>query len=210
MPDAGVAAASTRPGSTASGPGLRERKKAKTRDAIRRAALRLFREQGFEATTVEQIAAAAEVSPSTFFRYFPSKEDVILADDYDPLLFAAFRAQPPEVPPLAAVRNALREVFAHLSADEWAQERERFALIRSVPQLQARTMEEFVRSVPLLAGLVAERVGRRPDELAVRTFAGALLGVVLATWVTWSEDDSADYYAVLDGALAHLEAGLPL
>jgi AcrR family transcriptional regulator len=189
---------------------LRERKKAKTRDTIRRQALRLFREQGYEATTVEQIAAAAEVSPSTFFRYFPTKEDVILADDYDPLLFAAFQAQPPEVPPIAAVRNALREVFAHLSADEWAQERERFTLIRSVPQLQSRTLEEVVRSVRLLAELVAKRVGRRPDELVVRTFAGALIGVVLSTWVTWSEDSGTDYYTVLDAALAHLEAGLPL
>ena len=206
------AAASTRPGSAdrGSGLGLRERKKAKTRDTIRRQALRLFREQGYEATTVEQIAAAAEVSPSTFFRYFPTKEDVILADDYDPLLFAAFQAQPPEVPPIAAVRNALREVFAHLSADEWAQERERFTLIRSVPQLQSRTLEEVVRSVRLLAELVAKRVGRRPDELVVRTFAGALIGVVLSTWVTWSEDSGTDYYTVLDAALAHLEAGLPL
>jgi len=63
--------------------GLRERKKAKTRAAIRREAMRLFREQGYEETTVEQIAEAAEVSPSTFFRYFPTKEDVVLQDDFD-------------------------------------------------------------------------------------------------------------------------------
>ena len=75
-------------------PSLRERKKAKTRAAIQEHALRLFMEQGYEQTTVEQIADAAEVSPSTFFRYFPTKEDVVMYDAFDPLMVEAFRAQP--------------------------------------------------------------------------------------------------------------------
>ena len=91
---------------------LRERKKARTRAAIREHALRLFREQGYQATTVEQIAAAAEVSPSTFFRYFPTKEDVVLQDDMDIRMIDALEQQPPELGPVAAVRAAVRQVFA--------------------------------------------------------------------------------------------------
>src|SRR5215467_13921994 len=92
--------------------GLRERKKAKTRAAIQRHALRLFREQGYEETTVEQIAEAAEVSPSTFFRYFPTKEDVVLYDAFDPILFASLEQQPAALTPLQAMRNAIHTVYA--------------------------------------------------------------------------------------------------
>lgn len=86
--------------------GLRERKKARTRKTIRTEAFRLFREKGYPHTTVEQIAAAAEVSPSTFFRYFPTKEDLVLADDLDPALIEAFQAQPPELSALTAFLRA--------------------------------------------------------------------------------------------------------
>ena len=95
---------------------MRERKKARTRAALREHALRLFREQGYQATTVEQIAAAAEVSPSTFFRYFPTKEDVVLQDDMDTRMIAALEQQPPELGPVAAVRAAARQVFASYTA----------------------------------------------------------------------------------------------
>lgn len=77
----------TDPGARA---GLREDKKARTRAAIRDHVMRLFRERGYAETTVDQIARAAEVSPSTFFRYFPTKETLVLADDHDPALVAAY------------------------------------------------------------------------------------------------------------------------
>ncbi|HZZ53933.1 MAG TPA: TetR family transcriptional regulator, partial [Trebonia sp.] len=99
---------------------LRERKKARTRAAIREHALRLFREQGYDATTVEQIAAAAEVSPSTFFRYFPTKEDVVLQDGFDDRMFEAFDRQPPSLTPIAALRVAMRETIATFTPAEWA------------------------------------------------------------------------------------------
>src|SRR6476620_10111846 len=80
--------------------GLRDRKKIKTREAIRREAMRLIEENGYANTTVEQIAEAAEVSPSTFFRYFPSKEMVLMANDLDLVTITALERQPAAMPPL--------------------------------------------------------------------------------------------------------------
>lgn len=87
----------------------RERKKARTRQRLQEEALRLFIERGYEATTVEQIAAAAGVSHMTFFRYFPTKEDVVLSDSYDPLLVAAIQARPRSEHPVTRIHTAVRD-----------------------------------------------------------------------------------------------------
>jgi AcrR family transcriptional regulator len=191
--------------------GLRERKKARTKMAIQEHAMRLFAERGYQATTVEQIAAAAEVSPSTFFRYFPTKEDVVLYDALDPVLLEAFRAQPADRSPVQALRGAMREVFAELPLEALAMQQERDVLIRSVAELRARMLDEFAKSLQLFAEIVAERVGRRPDDPAVRAVAGAVVGVGISAWYTAGDHASPrDYLAVMDASLAQLEAGLPL
>jgi AcrR family transcriptional regulator len=189
---------------------LRERKKVKTRAAIQRHAMRLFREQGYEKTTIDQIAEAAEVSPSTFFRYFPTKEDVVLYDATDPLIIAAFEAQPPELTPMQALRAVIRAVFSELPPNEQRDLRARFDLMFEVPELHARMLTEFSRNIQLTAELVAKRIGRRPEDFAVRTFAGALIGVSMSVMLAAADDPTADFIALLDAGMAHLEAGLPL
>jgi AcrR family transcriptional regulator len=191
-------------------PGLRERKKARTRAAIQEHALRLFGDQGYDATTVQQIADAAEVSESTFYRYFPTKEDVVMHDRYDPLLLAAFAGQPQERSPIAALRGALVTVFGDLSDAELERERQRTELIFSVPALRARMLEQFTDGMEMLARAVADRVGRRPDELAVRALVGAVIGASIAALLAAAEDPAVDFFTTVDAALAHLEAGLPL
>lgn len=190
--------------------GLRERKKAKTRAAIQRHALRLFREQGYDATTVEQIAAAAEVSPSTFFRYFPAKEDVVLYDDLDPILFAAFEAQPPELTPLQAMRGAMHEVFNRLPIEDTATQWERAQLMLAVPDLRRRMLDQFADLIQICAELLAQRVGRSADELDVRIFSGALIGALLASFFATANDPHPDFAKLMDESLRYLEAGMPL
>ncbi len=190
--------------------GLRERKKARTRDAIQQEALRLFNEQGYEATTVEQIAAAAEVSPSTFFRYFPRKEDVVLFDVLDPVFAEAFRSQPSGLTPIQALRASFREVFGALSEKERAQQRERAKLFLSVPELRAAWMDQLTTGHQMIAELLAERAGRSTDDFAVRNLAGAVLGVCLPAMLHATEDPTGNVFRSIDPALAHLEAGLPL
>jgi AcrR family transcriptional regulator len=131
--------------------GLRERKKVKTRAAMQRHALRLFRKQGYEETTVEQIAAAAEVSPATFYHYFPTKEDVVLYDVLDPILFASFRDQPPEMSPLSALRAAMRAAFRAVPPAEIKVMIERTRLMRDVPALRARMLSDMVGTVEVFA-----------------------------------------------------------
>ncbi|HET9103805.1 MAG TPA: TetR family transcriptional regulator [Solirubrobacteraceae bacterium] len=191
-------------------PGLRERKKAKTRAAIQAHALRLFSIQGYQATTVEQIAEAAEVSPSTFFRYFPTKEEVVMHDRYDPLLLAAFHAQPRELTPVQALRRALAEVLGRLPADDLKLEQTRGRLIFTVPELRGRFMDQIADTIQILTEAIAERMGRDPSEFAVRNFAGALVGISLAAVNDLTGDPEADYLAAFDRGLEHLEAGLPL
>src|SRR6266568_2071105 len=131
--------------------GLRERKKAKTRAAIREHALRLFREQGYSATTVEQIAAAAEVSPSTFFRYFPTKEDVVLQDGMDTRMIEALRRQPADLSPIAAIRAASRQTWDSFTEAEWGLVYEGNTLIATVPEIRSRAMNEFARTIDVIA-----------------------------------------------------------
>ena len=190
-------------------PGLRERKKARTRAAIRQHALRLFREQGYDATTVEQIAEAAEVSPSTFFRYFPTKEDVVLQDDLDLVWMDAFRAQPRDLGPIAAMRAAVRAAFADLAADDLEQLREAMDLAVAVPAVRARMLEEMARTSQRIAEAVAERSGRNAGDFTVRAVAGAVIGIAMTAW--FDEPGNLEAFGdKFERGLALLEAGLPL
>jgi AcrR family transcriptional regulator len=158
---------------------LRERKKAKTKAALQEHALRLFREQGYAETTVEQIAAAAEVSPSTFFRYFPAKEDTVLTDLMDRQTFEIMIDAPAELTPLAALKYAVGVAFQDMSDEHLQLEMVRNDLIRSVPELRRGMLMELTRPRDLLAEAVAVRLGRPVDDPDLRMWAAAVMGVMM-------------------------------
>jgi len=172
--------------------------------------MRLFLEKGYEETTIEDIAEAVEISPSTFFNYFPSKEAVVFQDDLDPLILEAFDAQPTTVNPIRRLRNAMRAVFENLTPDQERLVRERTRLFLSTPELRGAMLGQFADLVDQVAGLLASRAGKKASDFAVRNMAGAVLGVLLASMLMITEDPKADMVKLSDSALAHLEAGLPL
>jgi AcrR family transcriptional regulator len=195
-------------------PGLRERKKARTRLAIQEHALRLFREQGYDDTTVEQIADAAEVSPSTFFRYFPTKEDVVAYDALDPLVMAAWREQPAGMPPIEAIRKAMWDVFGSMSPEQVEEMMDRGRLLFSVPELRQAAIAELLRSVRMVTDELGLRLGRPANDFELRVFGGAIMGAMLAAMMPFIEADAGqpdpvDLMSLVDRALEFVEKGMP-
>jgi AcrR family transcriptional regulator len=167
-------------------PDWRQRKKTATRDRIRASALQLFREQGYEATTVEQIAAAAGVSHMTFFRYFPAKEDVALSDNFDPLL-AELLGQTPATWPLierirAVLVTGLRKVYDTERDALLAQNK----LIVETPALRERLWADQIATQQLI--LQALSTGQ-PDSFHDRVTVAACLAAASTAILTWVENN---------------------
>lgn len=188
---------------------LRERKKLKNQRRIREEALRLFKVRGFEETTVEEIAEAAEVSPSTFFRYYPTKEAVLFSDEFDPLVIEALRSQPVDKNPTRAVRDAITSAFGGMSPEDERQFLEIYRLATSTPAMRGHLYENMMESLDLFTATIAEWRGVSPEEPAVRTFVGAMVGVILEAVTEWVHADGCrPLRAFIDEHLARLEAGL--
>ncbi len=164
--------------------GLRERKKQKTREAIQREALRLFQAQGYDATTVEQIAAAAEISPSTFFNYFPTKEDVVLYDSYDPVMLSILAARPAGEPLSVSFLKSL-EALAPLMERDRESILVRANLWLATPALRARVWEELERARDLLVAMIAARDGHEGSEFELRVIAMMIVAVTFEASLEW-------------------------
>ncbi|CAM5358712.1 TetR family transcriptional regulator [Streptomyces purpurascens] len=190
--------------------GLRERKKIKTRQAIRGATYALIEEQGYDATTIEQIADRAEVSPSTVFRYFPTKEDIVITDEWDPVMLAELRARPEDESWADVLRHVMRKALDLSLAEEPEVTRLRTRLGVEVPAVRARMIESTAATGLLLREALAERSGLDPGSLELRVFAMSVMGGLMEVSHYWAEtghrDDIRD---LVDRALDVLEHGLP-
>ncbi|GAB2802457.1 TetR/AcrR family transcriptional regulator [Streptomyces daliensis] len=189
--------------------GLRERKKIRTRQAIRMTAYRLFAEQGYDATPVDQIAEEAEVSPSTVFRYFPTKEDIVLTDEYDPLMEQALKDRPADEPPIIALRHAIMEVLEQAYEVEPAETYQRIRLACEVPAIRARMTESAGTTSRFVARALSERTGRPLEDLELRVYTGAVLGGLTEAMLYYGEYGAEeDLVEVVRRSLDVLERGL--
>ncbi|MEV0081483.1 TetR/AcrR family transcriptional regulator [Saccharopolyspora sp. NPDC050642] len=164
-------------------PGLRERKKRRTKQALIEAAIRLFDEKGYDSTTVAEIAAAAEVSPATFFNYFSAKDEVVFADDglYDDLLQEAFAGRAADEQPEDLL---LRTIHQLSTADAWSfpfdheLTRIRARLIATVPALRAGALLRNASLQQRLAHALHEAYPAELDALQAAALTGALIGAI--------------------------------
>jgi AcrR family transcriptional regulator len=185
--------------------GLRERKKIKLRRAIQTEALRLFEAQGYERTTVEQIADAAETSTTTFYRYFPTKEDVVLRDDYDPIAEAVFAARPADEPLAETLRAAVSAIVDQIEVDH-DETLVRLRLIYEVPALIARSAGELRQTVDMMARLVAARTGQAADNYQLRLTVSALVAVQSEAAQTWARRGGRDsLFGLINDAITTIE-----
>jgi len=165
-------------------PDWRQRKKTATRDRIRASALRLFREQGYDATTVEQIAGAAVVSHMTFFRYFPTKEDVVLSDSYDPMIAAAVAQTPATWPLIQRIRTVLVQGLRQVYDTDRDALLAQNTLIVSTPVLRERLWASQMATQQH----ILQALGPRPSFQA-RVIVAACLAAASTAILSWVEND---------------------
>ncbi|QPF92566.1 TetR/AcrR family transcriptional regulator [Bradyrhizobium commune] len=167
--------------------GLRERKQQQTRERLKRAAIALFLERGFEATTIDDIAGAAEMSRRSFFHYFASKEDVVVAwqEDAAAALVAAILARPADESMLTAAENAIATAVKRIDPVEAAA---MSRLKRDNPALHARDQLKYEKLERALADGLAQRSGRKSERLKARLVAMIATGAMRVGGESWMSE----------------------
>jgi AcrR family transcriptional regulator len=193
--------------------GLRERKKLRTVQQLQEAALDLFLEHGFDNVTTDDIAAAVEVSKTTFYRYFESKEDVLLGNTAERLasIRQALEQRPVDEPVLAAVRQAMAAVVR-----QYDQERDaallRARVMRESRSLRARNLEQQAAWEGVVADFVRSRLPDSPQrELQSRVIAAKVIASLRATVDYWLDTQGRDQLeGLVDNVLGTLTLPTPL
>jgi AcrR family transcriptional regulator len=186
----------TKPVPAANVPGLRERKRRQTRERLTRVAMALFLDRGFEATTLDDIAAAANISRRSFFHYFASKEDVVFAwqEESTAALVGAVAARPAAESTLAAAENAILAMVGQLEPGEaLAMAR----LKRDNPALQARDQVKYEKLERALAEALAKRAGHKTEKLAPRLVAMIATGAMRVGGEIWAAEGAREKPEVL-------------
>jgi AcrR family transcriptional regulator len=187
--------------------GLREMKKERTRSDIIRVATRMFASRGFDEVTVDEIAAEAEVSHRTFYRYFATKEELVLGARQNGLadFVTMFTKRPKTESVIASVRGAIMDLAASYEHDR-DNDRERAALVRSTPSLQQRQNERHAAFENAMVPLIAERLGVDPvDDIRPALIAGCAVAAIRAATSQWLlGDDNRPLLPIVEQALSML------
>lgn len=177
-------------------------KRERTRTHLQSVALDLFESQGFDATTVAQIAERAGVTSMTFFRHFPSKAQALLEDPYDPVVAEAVGRQPRDLPVLARVAAGLRDAWGALPEPTGDVQRRRIRVVADSPSLWGEVHASNRATEELIVGqLLADGA----DRAAARAAAAAALAAITAAMFEWAASDDAPIGEVVERALAVLE-----
>jgi AcrR family transcriptional regulator len=190
-------------------PGLRERKKFAAMRRIQQVAIDLFDQRGFEHATIEEIALAAEVSPSSVYRYFGSKEQIVLWDEVDVRLFDAVEDELATHPPVEAMRRAVSGAMSQLfdRDDGLAKRKTRYAL--EEPALRAALLEQTDEFTQRVAEALARASGQTSDSLEPQVIAATLIGAMMTAARHWHAHGYREPITdELEGALAIVERGL--
>jgi len=174
----------------------------RTRERLLTAAMELFAERGYDATTAGEIAARAGVTEMTFFRHFPSKASLLVDDPYDPLIGAAIRRQPPELDPISRVARGVRSAWREVSPPSVEEVRVRLRIVARTPALRASIAGGTAATEAVVAdALISGGTGRREARIA----AGAVLGALNTALLDWSLTDGEDLGQAIGAALDVLE-----
>ncbi|MFD4508073.1 mycofactocin system transcriptional regulator [Streptomyces sp. NPDC058457] len=184
------------------------RPRATSRAVLERLGFELFARQGFDGTTVDDIAEAAGIGRRTFFRYFASKNDLVWGDFEKQLarLEAPLAAADPDVPMMDALRKAVVE-FNRFDPAVVPWHRQRMTLILRVPTLQADSAVRYASWRALVAEFAARRLNRPVSDLLPRLIGSTVLAACVAAYEQWLTDEDADLCCLLDLAIRQLAAG---
>ena len=193
--------------------GLRERKKAHTRESIIDAAIDLFERNGFDATTVEEIAAAADISPRTFFRYFESKIDVVMAEKGEdhPGIETLLLARPPAEGPVEAMHQVVRTELGRSLADASSLSVRQYRVVMTTPSLRALAFEHIHAHQDAIVAAFGTRLGSDTDSLKLHVLAATVASTtwtVLERWVAEGADPGR-LVPMIDEGFACIEATAP-
>lgn len=176
----------------------------RTRESLLRAALELFDERGYDSTTAAAIAERAGVTEMTFFRYFPSKDSVLVADPYDPLIADAIVRQPAHISPIAAAIGAIAEGWRAVPPPASSDVRDRLRIVSRTPSLRGAIAKNNAATEAAICGALVTR-GASPSE--ARIAAAATMGALTAALLDWADGDDPDLGTAIDAALRVLAGG---